>query len=60
NSSLRTKVLTTNLFHFSNKSSQFNIEKIMIEVATIAYNNVAIQLSVEEVEVFLKLVQEVQ
>ncbi|MEG4206049.1 hypothetical protein QUA20_19230 [Microcoleus sp. Pol7_A1] len=32
----------------------------MMKVATIAYNNVAIQLSVEEVEFFLKLVQEVQ
>ncbi|MEG3845730.1 hypothetical protein QT971_30560 [Microcoleus sp. herbarium19] len=32
----------------------------MMKVATIAYNNVAIQLSSEEVEFFLKLVQEVQ
>ncbi|MEG3898469.1 MULTISPECIES: hypothetical protein [unclassified Microcoleus] len=32
----------------------------MMKVATIAYNNVAIQLSIEEVEFFLKLVQEVQ
>lgn len=32
----------------------------MMNVSTIAYNNVAIQLSIEEVEFFLQLVQEVQ